>query len=153
MGALNLAGLLSWVSGSRTGTLPLSPVQDGVEVKTGEITIPTGGAEITIPLNLSTGITEALVVALYAAKTLTIEWTSSDATTPGPVREKIKGPWYKSLAPDGGLVTLKATNDGSEDVQLVYVFGTATSGQDTPDYWTDLCGPKSPTCCARARRP
>ena len=137
--SFNLAGILSIVTAKKQLTWPLSQIVSQLEIKTPEVLIPAGGALTSVPLNLSTGVTEALVVVLYAPKKLVVRYTTSDASHPGPVEMGIKGLHILTLSPGEGIVAISASNpSATEDVTLEYAVGAkAAVGDGDPDYWDD----------------
>jgi len=136
--SFNLAGTLTVATSRRSSPLALSQVIGEVEAKSLEINVPYGGTETTVPLGLSSGVTEALIVAFYSAEELILELESSDSTEAGPIRLGIKGHWIMTLSPDEGITSVKAVNPSTTtDRTLEYVVGSIAKSGDTPEYWDD----------------
>jgi hypothetical protein len=137
-GSINLAGLMKLAKANGVDSVAISQIVPELEVKGLDATIPAGGDLTSLPLGLSTGVTEALFLAIYSPTTLTIELTSSDGTRPGPFRQGLKSWYFATLAPGQGIVALSALNeDPDDDVTLVYYVGAKRNAtDDTPSFWT-----------------
>lgn len=145
MGALNLAGQLRLVTGQRETVEGLHVAIGDVELKFSELTI-RDSTPVTIPLNLSPTITEALVLVLYCAKTLTV--TLAGAGSGNEVDLRMKGLTLMTLAPEGGVtrVDVASLNPTPEaNLSLFYAVATAEPDKDPPAYWDELC--RSGTRC------
>jgi hypothetical protein len=120
----------------------LSQIVGEIEAKSLEVAIPLGGALTTIPLGLSTGVTEVLLLACYSPDSLILEMVTSDTensgATAGPMRAGIKGHWFVTLSPGEGITSLKAKNlSTTKDVTLEYLIGAVEKVGDLPDFWDD----------------
>ena len=136
MGAVSLAGTLTDTTGRRTNNVGIAQAIDQIEGKSKQTTIPHGGAVTSIPLDLSTGITDALVLAVYAPTKVVLVLTSSDVTAPGPMRVGLQGWTFLSMTPGEGIAALSViNNDATADVQVdTYVFALAAP-TDEPPWW------------------
>ena len=145
-GSISLAGLLGYAGGVRTGNISLSQGIDELEVKAFEVNAPSGaslaGAEWTaVPLQLSTGVGEAIVLALYAAKAVWVRITTTEdgaGSAEGVSIVKVKGHTFMTLAPGGGITDLDVCNeDLTDDVTLGVVVGAKRNAtDDDPSFWT-----------------
>lgn len=137
--SFNLAGLLKIVTARKENEISLSQILAEVEAKGYEVLIPAGGVLTAVPMPFSGGVTEALVVALYAPKKLTLRITSADGSHPGPMELGIKGWWFVTLNPGAGITAISASNASStSNVTLEVYFGAKQSaGDPDPSYWTD----------------
>lgn len=134
--SISVSGMLKAVTARKTGEFSLTQQIGDVEVKTPEINVPAGST-VTVPLNLSDGVTEALMLVWYARKTLTLSLTSAHGVTPGPMTINVKGLSFLTLAPGAGIAAMSATNDGTEDVNLDYAVVAISTTGDTPEFWDD----------------
>lgn len=134
--SLNLAGNLVVVTARRESKIALSQIVGQIEAKQQEFNIPAGTTQ-SVALPFSSGVTEALVVHFYCPKTLHIEFSSSDTTTPGPVRVGIKGHWLMTMAPAEGMISpISVINpDLNNDITLEMVVAAVQDAADTPEFW------------------
>ncbi len=137
--SFNLAGKLNIASGGRVVPHALSQVIGELEAKTYEVTIPAGGAWTTVPLPLSDGVEEVLVLYMRSPKKLLVRMTSNNVTTPGPMTCGFKGTWLQTFSPGEGIVTISASNPSAIDnVTLEIAIGAkALPTDEDPSYWQD----------------
>lgn len=133
---INIAGTLQATTPMRDTEIGVSQTVDEIEVKAPSYIVPHGGATISIPLGLSTGINEALVLHMKSDGLLTLILTSSDVTAPGPMRIQIMGHQLLTMAPGGGIISISAINlDNNNDVNLELIIGALAVSTDEPTYW------------------
>ncbi len=137
--SFSLTGTATFATSRKSTPWALSQAIGEIEAKASELRIPSGGAYVSVPLGLSATVTEALLLVLYSPKKLIIEYTSSDADDPGPMKLGLKGLHVLTLSPGEGITTLRASNPSTtEDVTLEYgVCAKAADADDDPDYWDD----------------
>lgn len=142
-----IAGTIDFVTSGRADEIALSQAVDGVQVKTTKMTIPHQGTPsptptpVAIPLNMSPGVTEALVLHLECAEQLFLDITTNNATHPGPVRIAIKGDTFLTLAPtnplsgsfvpSGAIIAISALNfSTTDDVELAVTLAAQAQTSD-----------------------
>ena len=137
--SFNLAGKLNIASGGRVVPHALSQVIGELEAKTYEVTIPAGGAWTTVPLPLSAGVDEVLVLYMRSPKKLAMRVASNDPTEPGPAVFGFKGNWFQTLSPGIGIISIEASNPSAIDnVTLEVAIGAkALPTDEDPSYWQD----------------
>jgi hypothetical protein len=137
--SFSLAGELTIATARKNLAWALSEVIGELEIKHNEILVPAGGALTSVPLVLSSGVSEALVVVLYAPKALTVRYTSSDVSHAGPIELGIKGLHFLTLATGAGITAISVSNASvTDDVTLEYAIGAkAAVGDDDPSYWDE----------------
>lgn len=133
------------INGEVKVTTPLKKTKIGlcqaiseIEVKSNEYTIPhaNSGSPFVIPMNFSTGITEALVLILQSTTPLILVLTSSDTDAPGPIRVGLQGFHMETLYPEEGIVSISVINpDPVNDVDLTVSIGALGASTDQPPYW------------------
>jgi hypothetical protein len=131
----SLTGTLGFDSPRRSSNIALSQSIGGLEVKGPiELTI-AAGATVSLPLSFSTGVSEALVLALYSAARLDVALTAS-GDVPGPVKLGMKGNWVQTFAPGRGLAAVSVTNPSTtESVALEYAYAALADAGDAPEFW------------------
>jgi hypothetical protein len=128
---MQLLGQILTAGGRRTTNFPLTNTIDRLEVKPLEITVPAGGGATVVPLALSTGVTEALVIALYTSRRLDVTLTDSNGDT---VTIGVKGTQLLTMYPGKGITAISASNPSSSDEQLLeYIIGTLGPDGVVPD--------------------
>jgi hypothetical protein len=136
---IGAVGTINVTTPRRSTTFGISQVIDGIECKWKEITIVHGGSAgslTSIPLDLSVGVTEALVLILECSLPIVIQLTSSDTTSPGPIFFGLKGLSFLTFTPGEGIVTLRAYNaDPSNDAVLEIGIGALGNVTDQPTFW------------------
>lgn len=135
--AISIAGELKVATARRTSDIGISQAIADLEVKSFEVTVPYGAALTTIPLQLSGGVTEALFLHLYCPMKIIVEVTTSDLTSPGPVRFGMKGHVVLTLTPGEGVTLLKAINPHTAcDTTLEVVVGAKSAPtDDDPEFY------------------
>lgn len=136
---IDLTGTVEVTTNRKSTAISLSQTIDALEVKTLEATIPHGTVSpLAVPLGLSSGVPEALVLHVMAPRTVGMRITGNGAT-PGPTLLQVKGYQMLTFAPGGGLTALAFTNEnGTEDVVVEYVVGAkAQTDDDAPTFWDD----------------
>lgn len=133
MGSISLAGALKSVSGQDERTLGLELAIGDVEVHTNEVSL-VSDALLSLGLGLSPGVTEALLLVLYAPEQLKVRltFTSGDNAT-----FRVKGHSVLTLSPGGGLTALQAAlvdpADGNR--KLYYSVIAIPPNGETPAFW------------------
>lgn len=136
--AINLAGTVEVATPQRDTEIGLSTVIDEIEAKTNEYNIPANnsGSPFLVPLNLSTGVTEALVLLLQSASPLLLTLASSDVTNPGPFNIGLMGPMLLTMQPGEGIVSIYVVNPSTTvSVNLSVTTGALAAASDEPPYF------------------
>ena len=136
-GSINIAGTLTATGDTDAGDpVALSQVISEIEKK-GATNYTIGpSASLSIPLNLSSGVTEALFLFLYCAAPLLIHETTSDLSSPGPTIKGLKGLAIWTYTPGEGLAALTVSNaDPLNAVSLSVVLAAAPAAGIVPPYW------------------
>jgi hypothetical protein len=135
-GNISIAGTMSIGRTNALREIALSQVIGEIETKDIEITLPAGGALTTIPLGLSPGVTEALVLIWNTPATVELTLASSEAV-PGPMHIYVKGQSFLTLAPGGGIISISGSNpDPDDDVTIQITVGAQrNSTDDVPEFW------------------
>lgn len=142
-GVVDIAGMVNLAGAMYAGlAFSLSQTISEMQLKPGELTIPPGGAFVTIPLNLSDGVTEVLFMLLHSAKPVRVELTSADNQSPpdggvpGPIVQGLKGIALWTFSLGDGLVGLRVANpDPIDAVQFTYVLAAQGTAEDIPPFW------------------
>lgn len=130
---IGVEGKISVASGKSDAPSYIALAIEEVEAKSYEVTI---GAASTgsIPMPFSSGVDEAIVLALYSPKHVLVQVTGKSAT-PGPVKLGLKGWWLLTMAPGEGITALSVTNSQTEPVTLNVILGTKAPDNATPPFW------------------
>lgn len=135
MGSLNLAGKLTLVSSTRKTEEGLHLVIGDAEVKFSELTVQDD-TPVTLPLNLSPSVTEALMLVLYCARVLDVTLTASGSSD--TITLKMKGYSILTLAPEGGLTQVQVASpeaDPAENLNVFYAVVAAEPDKPLPPFW------------------
>ena len=138
-GVVDIAGMLT-LAGTFFASMPysLSQTLGEMQIKPGELTIAPGGAFVSIPLNLSAGVTEALFLLINAPASVRVEETTADDTLPGPAVRGLKGLGLWTYSLGEGLVTLRIANpDPIDEVHVSYVIAAQGTADDIPPFWDE----------------
>lgn len=137
--SIDLTGTVKAVSSRMDHTVSLVQTLTDVESKNLSFQVSRGASAVSLPLGLSTGVTEALLVLIYSPKKLVLRITGADASHPGPVELGIKGFFLLTLTPGEGVASIDVSNpSATEDVTIEYtVAAKAASTDDDPDFYLD----------------
>ena len=135
-GSINICGMIRVASSRGTSEFPLSQVIADVEVKQNEITLAGGATNVALPLALSAGVSEALMLVIYTPAKARLHIT---ATNGGPAPLGIKGTFIMTLNPGDGITGVTIDNLSAIDELVVsWIVVAQDASADVPGWWK-LC--------------
>lgn len=130
-----ISGTLDVVTTRRTTLLALTQSIGGVEVKGPQELTIAAGATVDVPLPFSSGVDEALFLAIYSPRKVNLSIVDGNE---GVVSLGLKGYYLHTYTPGKGLAGLQVSNPSiSSAVTIEYVYAAKADATDSPDYWND----------------